>query len=146
MYTKRIKILWNINYIGMRRKISMTFGCDIWMICLKLNRFFTITVEYCNFLNLYELKYKSFLTIFLTTTDRSKNGSDQKHYFSPSSYTPFYFLRTLPLILMFTGKHCTRFQFRYQYKIRSYHIFMSSLIIIILTYIWIETARFHIGR
>ena len=48
-------------------KLSMIFGCNIWMICLELNWFFTIRVECCNFLNLYELYvlwYGSFLTIF----------------------------------------------------------------------------------
>ena len=57
----------------MRRKIIDDVGCNIWIICLKLNWFFTIRVVYCNFLNLYGgyvLQYKSFLTIFSLKTQQ----------------------------------------------------------------------------
>ena len=34
-------------------KKSMTIGCNIWIICLKLIWFFMVLVVCCNFLNLY---------------------------------------------------------------------------------------------
>ena len=40
----RVYEIWNINYKRMGRKISMTTGWNIWMICLELNWFFTILV------------------------------------------------------------------------------------------------------
>jgi len=37
-----VRILWNINYMRMRRRKIDEYrkGCNIWMICLEINRFF----------------------------------------------------------------------------------------------------------
>ena len=55
----------------------------------------------CNFLYGWMLRYSAwvvFNNFFLTdATDRSKISSDQKRFFSLYAYTPFHFLRTLPL-------------------------------------------------
>ena len=60
----------------------MIIGCNIWMICMELNRFFTVRVEYCNFLKLYVryvlhaawVVFNNFLLI--DATDRSKISSE----------------------------------------------------------------------
>ena len=77
----------------------MTVGCNIWLICLKLNGFFTIRVMCCNFLKLYGryvLQYKSFLTVLTDTTDRSKISGDQKRFFIALSLYPLSFFANTP--------------------------------------------------
>ena len=70
----------------------MTIVCNIWMICLELNWFFTLPVECCIFLNLY-----GHIRSSVDATDRSKISSDQKRFFIALSIYPFHFSRTLPL-------------------------------------------------
>ena len=69
----------------------MTYGCNICMICLKLN-WLSYDVVYCNFLNWYgcyvlQVFFNNFLLI--DATERSKISSDKSDCFS----------RTLPLSL-----------------------------------------------
>ena len=61
----------------------MTIGCNIWMICLELNWFFTIRVECCNFL-------------LRDATDRSKNSSDQKRLYFTVNLYPLSFFKKNP--------------------------------------------------
>ena len=81
----------------------MTIGCNIWMICLKSNRFF---YDLSRMLHLSEfvwtlrslvlVVFNNFLLI--DATARSKISSDQKFFFyCIKPYTPFHFSRTLPL-------------------------------------------------
>ena len=67
-------------------KLSMTIGCNNWMICLELIWFFTIRVECCNFLHLYG-RY---------VLDRNKISSDQSLYplkfFANTSFKNPFFL------------------------------------------------------
>ena len=58
---------------------------------------FTIQVMDCNFLNLggcYNIRYKSFLTIFSLKTQQIEVRlvAIKSAYFSPYAYTPFHFL------------------------------------------------------
>ena len=78
----------------------MTIGCNIWMICLKLNWFFyglSRMLQFSEFV--WALSYMvwdvfdNFLLI--DATDRSKLNSDQKRLFFAVSLYPFYFSRTL---------------------------------------------------
>ena len=93
LYTKWIKILWNINCIRMSRNKSMAIGCNIWMICLKSNWFFN---DPCRILKLSEfVVFNNFL--LSDATDRSKISSDQKRHIFAVSPFPFHFSRTLPI-------------------------------------------------
>ena len=80
----------------------MTIGCNIWMICLKLNWFFygqSHMLQFSEFV--WALSYSvwdvfnNFLLI--DATDRSKFSGDQKRFFIALSLYPFHFSRTLPL-------------------------------------------------
>ena len=80
----------------------MTIGCNIWMICLKLNRFF---YGLSRILHLPEFEWilrSSVWVVFnnfllIDATDRSKISSDQKRFFS--SYNPvfghFYYMKVV---------------------------------------------------
>ena len=78
----------------------MTIGCNIWMICLKLNGFFyglSRMLQFSEFVwtvsySLWDV-FNKFLLI--DATDRSKISSDQKCFLSHQAYTPFHFSRTL---------------------------------------------------
>ena len=79
----------------------MTIGCNIWMICLKLNRFF-----YClsRMLHLSEFLWtlrSSVLVAFnnfliIDATDKSKISSDQKRFFIELSLYPLSFFANTP--------------------------------------------------
>ena len=81
----------------------MTTGCNIWMICLKLNWFFyglSRMFQFSEFV--WALSYSvwdvfnNFLLI--DATDRSKIISDQRRFFYRiKPIPPFHFSRTLPL-------------------------------------------------
>ena len=78
----------------------MTIGCNIWMICLKLNWFFYGLSDILQFSEfVWALSYSvwdvfnNFLLI--DTTDRSKISIDQKRFFIALSLYPL--SRTLPL-------------------------------------------------
>ena len=80
----------------------MTVGCNIWMICLKLNWFFydpswmlQLSEFISTILSWAWVVFNNFLLI--DATDRSKISSCQKHFFFAVSLYPFHFSRTLPL-------------------------------------------------
>ena len=104
LYTKRIKISWKINYILMRGKVSMTLGCNIWMICLQLNWLFydlSRILQLSELYRRYVLLYKSFFNnfLFIGATDRNMNSSDQKQlFFAVSLYLLSFFVNSI-----FTG-------------------------------------------
>ena len=86
----------------------MTIGCNIWMICLKLNRFF---YGLSRMLHLSEFEWtflgiSRFLTIFLLidATDRSKISSDQKCFFIALSLHPLSFFANTPF--KYQGYRC----------------------------------------
>ena len=82
---------------------SMTIGCNIWMICLKLNWFFygiSRMLQFSQFVwtpcySVWDV-YNNFLLI--DATDRSKISGDPKRFFIALSLYPFHFSRRLPLI------------------------------------------------
>ena len=90
----------------------MTIGCNIWMICLKLNWFFcglTRMLQFSQFVwtpSVWDV-FNNFLLI--DVTDTSKISSDQKRFFIalslyPLSFfanTPFKKIRNLPFTLIF---------------------------------------------
>ena len=79
----------------------MTIGCNIWMICLKLNRFF---YGLSRMLYLSEFVWtlrSSVLVVFnnfvlIDATDRSKISSDQKRIFIALSLYPLSFFANTP--------------------------------------------------
>ena len=82
----------------------MTIGCNIWMICLKLNWFFYGLSRMLTFSQLVWTPCYSVWDVFnnfllIDATDRSKISSDQKRFFIAFSLYPFHFSRTLPLSL-----------------------------------------------
>ena len=87
-------------------KDNRWLGCNIWMICLKLNRFF---YGLSRMLHLSEFVWalrSSVCDVFINfllidATDRSKISSDQKRFFIALSLSPFHFSRTLPLLIIF---------------------------------------------
>ena len=81
----------------------MTIGCNIWMICLKLNRFFYGLSRMLKFSQFVWTPCYSVWDVFnnfllIDATDRSKISSDQKRFLSHWAYTPFHFSRTLPYL------------------------------------------------
>ena len=78
-------------------KKSRFIGCSIWMICLELNRFFYDSSWILQFSELiltlrwYELFFNNFLLIEVRLV------AITTEYFMTYPYTPFHFLRTLPV-------------------------------------------------
>ena len=80
----------------------MTVGCNIWLICLKLNGFFydpSHVLQLSQFVWVLRSSVLVVFNSFLLTdaTDKSKISSDQKRFFIALSLYPFHFSRTLPL-------------------------------------------------
>ena len=79
----------------------MTIGCNIWMICLKLN---CCMLQFSQFV--WTLSYSvwdvfnNFLLI--DATDRSKISSDQKRFFIAFSLYPLSFFANTPFKRFFT--------------------------------------------
>jgi len=91
----------------------MTIGCNIWMICLKLNWFFyslSRMFKFSQFVwSLRSLVWDVFNNFLLIdATDRSKISSDQKRFFVALSLYPFHFSRTLPLNSHNLKKSCLK--------------------------------------
>ena len=82
----------------------MTIGCNIWMICLKLNCFFyglSRMLQFSQFV--WALSY-SVLVVFnnfllIDATDRSKISCDQKRFFIALSLYPLSFFANTPFKL-----------------------------------------------
>jgi len=80
----------------------MTLGCNIWMICFKLNWFFyglSRMLQFSQFVWTlsYSVCYVFINFLLIDAKDRSKISSDQKRFFIALSLYPFHFSRTLPL-------------------------------------------------
>ena len=79
----------------------MTIGCNIWMICLKLNWFFyglSRMLQFSQFVltpcySVWDV-FNNFLLI--NATDRSKISSDQKRFFISLSLYPLSFFANSP--------------------------------------------------
>ena len=79
----------------------MTIGCNIWMICLKLNWFFyglSSMLQFSQFVWAPCYSVWDFFNNFLLTdaTDRSKISSDQKRFFFALSLYPLSFFANTP--------------------------------------------------
>ena len=79
----------------------MTIGCNIWMICLKLNRFFYGLSRMLHLSELVWILRSSVLIVFnnfllIDATDRSKIISDQKRVFIALSLYPLSFFANTP--------------------------------------------------
>ena len=139
---KKVKHIMKYQLYTNASKKSMIIGCNIWMICLELNKFFTIRAGYCNFLNLYGRYILRVLTIYflIDATDRSKITNnhpqisfDVSPYISFFANTPFnkrnlFFFSTfmVPFIiqlLFFAKSFCKTFlihpSHRFNYKVLS---------------------------
>ena len=89
----------------------MTIGCNIWMICLKLNRFF---YGLSRMLHLSEFVWtlrSSVLVVFnnfllIDATDRSEIRSDQKRFFIALSLYPLSFFANTRKIQQL--RHCLK--------------------------------------
>ena len=78
----------------------MTIGCDIWMICLKLNRFFHGLSHMLHLSEFVGTLRSSVFVVFnnfllIEATDRSKISRDQKRFFFALS--PLLFFVNTPL-------------------------------------------------
>ena len=79
----------------------MTIGCNIGMICLKLNRFFYVLSRMLHLSQfVWPLSY-SVLVVFnnfflIDATDRSKISSDQNRFFIALSLYPLSFFANTP--------------------------------------------------
>ena len=93
----------------------MTIGCNIWMICLKLNRFFYGLSRMLHLSEFVWILRSSVLVVFnnflLIDADRSKICSDQKRFFNAWSLYPLSFSRTLPLNQTLPSLHRQSFEF-----------------------------------
>ena len=83
------------------------YGCNIWMVCLKLNWFFYGLSRILNFSEfVWTVSYSvwdvfnKFLLIY--TTDRSKISSDQKRFFIALSLYPLSFFANTPFKGVYT--------------------------------------------
>ena len=79
----------------------MTIGCNIWMICLKLNWFFYGLSRMLQFSQLVWTPCYSVLDVFnnfllIYATDRSKTSWDQKRFFIALSLYPLSFFANTP--------------------------------------------------
>ena len=79
----------------------MTIGCNIWMICLKLNWFFYGLSRMLQFSQFVWILCSSVLVVFINflliyATDRSKISSNQKHFFIALSLYPLSFFANSP--------------------------------------------------
>ena len=79
----------------------MTIGCNIRMICLKLNRFFYGLSRMLKFSQFVWTPCYSVLVVFdnfllIDATDRSKISSDQKRFFIALSLYPLSFFANTP--------------------------------------------------
>ena len=79
----------------------MTKGCNIWMICLKLNRFFYGLSCMLHRSEFVWILRSSVLVVFnnfllIDATDRSKIRSDQKRFFIALSLYPLSFFANTP--------------------------------------------------
>ena len=79
----------------------MTMGCNIWMVCLKLNWFFYGLSRMLNFSEFVWTVSYSVWDVFtkfllIDTTDRSKISSDQKRFFIALSLYPISFFANTP--------------------------------------------------
>ena len=88
----------------------MAIGCNIWMICLKLNWYFygqSRMFQLPQFVwtpcySVWDV-FNNFLLIY--ATDRSKNSSDQKRFFIALSLYPISFFANTPFKLWYWQKH-----------------------------------------
>ena len=95
----------------------MTIGCNIWMICLKLNWFFYGLSRMLQF-SLFSIFFNFLL---IDATDRSKINGDKKRFLAHSSYTPYHISRTLPLKIL-------KFQYRQKlHLVFNLHILDNSV-------------------
>ena len=90
----------------------MTIGCNIWMICLKLNWFFyglSCMLQFSQFVWALPSSVWDFFINFLLidATDRHKISSDQKRFFIALSLYPLSFFANTPFKL----NHKTRFDY-----------------------------------
>jgi len=79
----------------------MTIGCNIWMICSKLNRFFYGLSRMLPLSEIVWILRSSVLVVFnnfllIDATDRSRIRSDQKRFFIALSLYPFSFFANTP--------------------------------------------------
>ena len=123
----------------------MTIVCNIWMICWELNRFFTIRVEFCIFLNLYEHIRSSMWVVFnnfllIDATDRSKISNDQKRFFIALSLYPLSFFANTPFKHLFDqGKNVSLFfKFKIDFKMslktrKNLDILLLTIFILLLS-------------
>ena len=79
----------------------MTIGCNIWMICLKLNWFLyglSRMLQFSEFVWALSYSVWDVLSYFLLldATDRSKISSDQKRFFIAISLYPLSFFANTP--------------------------------------------------
>ena len=112
----------------------MTIGCNIWMICLKLNWFFTVYVvlQFSQFV--WPLSYSvwdvfnNFLLI--EATDRSKINSDQKRFFIALSLYPLSFFANTPFkgTVVNQALSCLKVTWNYAYNLflKTYYLFTKS--------------------
>ena len=87
----------------------MTVGCNIWMICLKLNGFFydpSHVLQLSQFVWTLRSSEKVVFNSFLVTdtTDRSKISGDQKRFFIALSLCPISFFANTPFNIMNFGQ------------------------------------------
>ena len=79
----------------------MTIGCNIWMFCLKLNRFFYGLSRMLHISEFVWILRSSVLVVFnnfllIDATDGSKIRSDQKRFFIALSLYPLSFFSNTP--------------------------------------------------
>ena len=104
----------------------MTIGCNIWMICLKLNWFF-YGLQFCQSVwtpcySVWDV-FNNFLLI--DATDSSTINSNQKRFFIALCLYPLSFFANTPfkllLIKLPTFQNCILFKFAF---IKQYNIFI----------------------
>ena len=96
----------------------MTIGCNIWMICLKLNWFFyslSRMLQFSQFVwALRSSVWDVFINfLFIDATDRSKITSDQKRFFIALSLYPLSFFVNTPFNVILAVKYHGHIKFHW---------------------------------
>ena len=118
----------------------MTTGCNIWMICLKLNRFFYGLSRMLHFSEfVWTLRSSAFVVfhnfLLIDATARSKISSDQKSFFIALSLHPLSFFANTPFKTTYYYSDITNYNCRIQCDTFVYNWYFITVFFI---HIWVE--------
>ena len=110
----------------------MTIGCNIWMICLKLNGFFYSLSRMLQFSQFVWTPCYSVWDVFnnfllIDATASSKISSDQKRFFIALSLYPLSFFANTPFNIKFWRLNIFCLEINFRWKLQR-HLILSYII------------------